>query len=113
MTNQVGEAPLPAAFQRGLVTRRSLLGVGAAGLLAACTGKSGRPKPTADRSAREAIVNWSNWPDYIDVSNDGLSHPTLTEFTATSGITVHYTEDYYDNCLLYTSPSPRNGLLAR
>src|SRR6478752_10713860 len=111
MTTQTDEAPPSAAFRRGLVTRRALLGLGAAGVLAACTGKSARPKqsttPTADRSSREAIVNWSNWPDYIDVSDDGLSHPTLTQFTAATGITVHYTEDYYDNEKFYAEVAPQ------
>jgi spermidine/putrescine transport system substrate-binding protein len=111
LTNQADEAPLSAAFRRGLLTRRALFGLGAAGVLAACTGTSGRPKqstpPTANRSSRETIVNWSNWPDYIDVSDDGLSHPTLTRFTAATGITVHYTEDYYDNEKFYAKVAPQ------
>ena len=69
----------------------------------------GKPSTTAaaDRSVREPIVNWSNWPDYIDVSDDALSHPTLTAFTAATGITVHYTEDYYDNEEFYTEVAPQ------
>lgn len=102
---------MSAAWQRGLITRRALLGLGAAGALAACTSSSGRPKgsatPSADRSSREPIVNWSNWPDYIDVSDDGLSHPTLTDFTKATGITVHYTEDYYDNEKFFAEVAPQ------
>jgi spermidine/putrescine transport system substrate-binding protein len=90
---------------RGLVSRRSaLIGLGVAGLLAACD-RSGRPAatrsatstPTASRSAHEAVVNWSNWPDYIDVDGDTGAHPTLAAFAKQTGIKVNYTADLNDN----------------
>ena len=93
------------ALLRGLVSRRTALaglGLGLAGLLAACTGPSQHAgeqpddhRAPADLSAIEKVVNWSNWPDYIDVDDD--THPTLDDFTKQTGITVHYTEDLNDN----------------
>jgi spermidine/putrescine transport system substrate-binding protein len=92
------------ALLRGLVSRRTALtgmGLGLAGLLAACTGSTTHPSAASttpaitDFSDVEKVVNWSNWPDYIDVDND--THPTLDAFTKQSGITVHYTEDLNDN----------------
>src|SRR6202044_3239883 len=89
---------------RGLTQprRRDVLGLGglaAAGLaLAACSGGAGAPKaPVAH--AQNAVarfwasqkqhghVNFANWPLYIDTGRK-----TLEEFTATTGITVSYTE---------------------
>ena len=83
-----------AAFLRGLTTRRSLmtgaLGLGATAALAACgsAGKgtaSGSATPSAsaakDLSDTEKVVNWSNWTQYIDVSDDEKSRPTLDAFT--------------------------------
>ena len=101
---------LTPALVRGLISRRAALGgmgLGLAGLLAACTGSShnssSAAQPSAaptDRSDLEKVVNWSNWPDYIDVDKD--SHPTLDDFTKQSGITVRYTEDLNDNEEFFT-----------
>ncbi len=89
---------------RGLTQprRRDVLGLGglaAAGLaLAACSG-GGSPKPLPVAHAQNAVarfwaaqkqhghVNFANWPLYIDTGRK-----TLQEFTATTGITVSYTE---------------------
>jgi len=106
---------LPTPLQRGLVSRRTALvgagGLALTGVLSACTGSSAARKPSTtpavDRSDREPIVNWSNWPDYIDVGDDGLSHPTLTAFTRATGITVRYTEDYSDNEKFYAEVAPQ------
>ena len=82
------------------VSRRGMLVAGGmAGLLSACR-SDGSPvtEPSrADMSAQEKTVNWSNWPDYIDVGDDLGVHPTLDRFTRRTGIRVNYTEDYYDN----------------
>jgi spermidine/putrescine transport system substrate-binding protein len=110
-----GREPIPVtpALLRGLVSRRTALaglGLGFAsvtGLLAACTGpakkgSSGAPASAApaDLSDTEKVANWSNWPDYIDVDND--THPSLDDFTKQTGVTVHYTEDLYDNEEFFT-----------
>ncbi len=90
---------------RGLTQprRRDVLGLGglaAAGLaLAACSGGGGSPGKAPVVHAQNAVarfwaaqkqhghVNFANWPLYIDTG-----HQTLQEFTATTGITVSYTE---------------------
>jgi spermidine/putrescine transport system substrate-binding protein len=116
---------LRAALMRGLVSRRSAMmgaaGVGAAAFLAACgsAGKnpsnggasgSGAPARTAaaaqDMSDAEKVVNWSNWTEYIDTSEDGKSRPSLEAFQKKSGIKVNYTEDYLDNDEFYAKVRP-------
>ena len=117
---------LRAALMRGLVSRRSAMmgaaGVSAAAFLAAC-GSSGKspasggagvtgsaPAKTAaaakDLSDTEKVVNWSNWTEYIDVSEDEKSRPTLEAFTKQTGIQVKYTEDYLDNDEFYAKVRP-------
>jgi len=91
----------PSPARSGLLTRRELLvGGGLATLLAACDWAGSDPGPTVsrtDRSAEENVVDWSNWPDYIDVGDDAGDYPTLRSFTDKTGIRVNYTTDYYDN----------------
>lgn len=108
-----------AALARGLTTRRSLM-TGAFGLgalaLTGCgsegtgTRASGGATPSAkaaeDLSDTEKIVNWSNWTQYIDVSDDEKSRPSLDAFTQKTGITVNYTEDYNDNDEFYAKVRP-------
>lgn len=80
------------------VSRRGvLLGGGLATVLAACSETRAPDTSRADLSAFEEVVNWSNWPDYIDVGANLGDHPTLSDFTGRTGIRVNYTEDYYDN----------------
>lgn len=97
---------------RGLISRRAALaGLGAFGLGAALTGCRGsRPVlgPAAagpDYSDIEKVVNWSNWPDYIDTDSTG--HPTLRAFTRATGVTVNYTEDYQDNEEFFAQVRPQ------
>ncbi|GAB1327253.1 ABC transporter substrate-binding protein [Streptomyces sennicomposti] len=94
---------------RTALTRRSLLRTGAGGALAvgglgalsACgipaAGKAQGGTATEDHSAKEKTVNFSNWPEYIDVDDSGKHHPTLETFTRQTGIQVRYTEDINDN----------------
>ncbi|MEW1777576.1 spermidine/putrescine ABC transporter substrate-binding protein [Streptomyces sp. NPDC086777] len=90
---------------RAALARRSFLGgalaVGGAGALSACgipaAGKSQGGVSADDHSATEKIVNFSNWPEYIDVDDSGKTHPTLNAFRKRTGITVKYTEDINDN----------------
>ena len=76
------------SFVRG--ASLSAMALGAPGLLAACgtdaqtqTEESCR---STDRSAEQKVLNFANWPEYIDV--DGNKMPTLEDFERTSGITV-------------------------
>ncbi|WP_234536073.1 ABC transporter substrate-binding protein [Streptomyces shenzhenensis] len=90
---------------RAALARRSFLGgalaVGGAGALSACgipaAGKSQGGVSADDHSATEKVVNFSNWPEYIDVDDSGKVHPTLDAFRKRTGITVKYTEDINDN----------------
>jgi spermidine/putrescine transport system substrate-binding protein len=124
----MAERPVPeqlspvmrAALLRGLTSRRSMMagafGLGATAALAACgsAGKGATPSGSAARTAAaakdmsdtEKVVNWSNWTQYIDVSDDEKSRPTLDEFTKQTGIKVNYTEDYNDNDEFYAKVRP-------
>ncbi|MEU6481542.1 spermidine/putrescine ABC transporter substrate-binding protein [Streptomyces sp. NPDC047017] len=94
---------------RAAPTRRSLLRAGAGttlalgglGTLAGCgipaAGRTQDDTAAEDHSAREKTVNFSNWPEYIDVDGSGKRHPTLEAFTRRTGIKVTYTEDINDN----------------
>jgi spermidine/putrescine transport system substrate-binding protein len=105
------------ALLRGLVSRRTLLqGVGGVALtagLAAC-GTSGTSKTVSakdqsakDLSATQKVVNWSNWPVYIDVDDKTKKRPTLDAFTAKTGIKVNYVEDYNDNDEFFAKVKPQ------
>ena len=125
----MGELPTPdltspvlrAALLRGLTTRRAVvtgaLGLGTTAALTACGSEgtdegataSGTPsaKAAQDASDTEKVVNWSNWPEYIDVDEDTGEHPSLEAFTAASGITVNYNEDYNDNDEFFAKVRPQ------
>ena len=113
-----------AAMARGLLSRRTAM-AGMAGLagvagLAACgsAGKNptagstggattkGRVKSVADKSDTDKVVNWSNWPEYIDVDDLTQSRPTLDAFAKAASIKVNYTEDYNDNDEFYAKVRP-------
>ncbi|MFT4108535.1 spermidine/putrescine ABC transporter substrate-binding protein [Propionicimonas sp.] len=113
--------PLLTSFARAAISRRSALagiaGVAAAGLLSAC-GSPGRnatasgsgsasptPREATDLSDTEKVVNWSNWPEYIDIGAKG-NHPSIDAFTKQSGITVNYNEDYNDNDEFFAKVRP-------
>ncbi|MFI9807978.1 spermidine/putrescine ABC transporter substrate-binding protein [Streptomyces sp. NPDC052301] len=94
---------------RAALTRRSLLRASAGGALAAgglgALSACGIPAATRtqggvsadDHSAKEKVVNFSNWPEYIDVDDKGKRHPTLDAFARRTGIQAKYTEDINDN----------------
>ncbi|MFD8953881.1 polyamine ABC transporter substrate-binding protein [Streptomyces xanthophaeus] len=104
---------------RGALTRRSLLrasGVGAltvAGLssLTACgippAKREGEAVASDDHSEQEKEINFSNWTEYMDTSEDEKSRPTLEEFTKRTGIKVKYTEDINDNVEFFGKIRPQ------
>ena len=119
MSDQVPSV-FQAALARGLVSRRTAM-AGMAGLagvagLAACGSAGKTPAPGATTKARikaatdtsdtDKLVNWSNWPAYMDVNEKTKSHPTLDAFTKKTGIKVNYTEDYNDNDEFYAKVRP-------
>ncbi|OKI07187.1 ABC transporter substrate-binding protein [Streptomyces sp. CB02923] len=115
-TRQPGSLSPPelAAVRRSLtdgrmaMTRRSLLRASAAGAfasggvgaLSACgippAGRTDAGR-SEDHSGPEKRVVFSNWTEYLDVSDDGRRRPTLDAFTRRTGIAVKYTEDVNDN----------------
>ncbi|WP_329174161.1 polyamine ABC transporter substrate-binding protein [Streptomyces sp. NBC_01477] len=114
--------PLRAAMQRsmtggrGAMGRRTLLraaGLGAAGAagLTACgipaAGRTGDSVASTDHSAQEKTVDFSNWTEYIDVSDDGKHRPTLEAFAKRTGIKVKYTEDINDNVEFFGKIKPQ------
>ena len=119
MSDQVPSA-IQVAWARGLMTRRTAMagmaGVSGLAALAACgspgTGTAVGAKPknlvkaAPDLSATEKLVNWSNWPSYMDVDEKTKKHPTLDAFTKQTGIKVSYTEDYNDNNEFYAKVRP-------
>ena len=97
------------SVDRPSVDRRAFLrGVGAAGmalslpeLLAACGTKGSKQSAKScvskDSSATDKNLNFSNWPEYIDVSDNGKRMPSLEKFMRQSGIKVAYNTDINDN----------------
>ncbi|MGR4884167.1 spermidine/putrescine ABC transporter substrate-binding protein [Streptomyces sp. LARHCF249] len=105
---------------RGALTRRSLLrasGVGALTLggLSALAGCGIPPAKregdsaaaSDDHSAQEKEINFSNWTEYMDTSDDEKTRPTLEEFTRRTGIEVKYTEDINDNVEFFGKIRPQ------
>ena len=101
-----------AGTMRSSVSRRRIIqaaGLGSAAMLAAAcgagaddaaAGDSSGPAvaPSArDQSDTDKVVNWSNWPLYIDINDDTGERPSLEAFQKDTGITVTYTEDINDN----------------
>jgi spermidine/putrescine transport system substrate-binding protein len=82
------------------LTRRQLVQRGAAGvtllslpnLLAACGGGDG-----GSSDAVKDVLNFANWPLYIDVDEKTKKHPSLDQFTQDTGIKVNYFEEINDN----------------
>ncbi|MFB7917833.1 PotD/PotF family extracellular solute-binding protein [Streptomyces sp. NPDC056061] len=105
---------------RGALTRRSLLrasapgalALGGLGTLSACgippaKRETGAAAASDDHSAEEKQVNFSNWTEYMDVTDDGKHRPTLETFTQRTGIKVKYTEDINDNVEFFGKIKPQ------
>jgi len=85
----------------------SAVALGSPSLLAAC-GTEGAQQTTEtcqsqDRSGSEKTLNFSNWPEYIDVTTKKVNGkkqtvmPTLMAFEEQTGIKVTYNTDINDN----------------
>ncbi|MBY8879487.1 polyamine ABC transporter substrate-binding protein [Actinacidiphila acidipaludis] len=101
---------------RGALARRSLLRAGALGAVATAgltgcgipaAGRTGSSTTSTDHSATEKVVDFSNWTEYIDVTDDGKHRPTLEAFTKRTGIKVNYTEDINDNVEFFGKIKPQ------
>ncbi len=99
-----------AGMMQSSVSRRRVLaaaGISGAALVAtACgaggdaTGAAGGPASAAaaqDMSDSEKVVNWSNWPLYLDIDDATGTYPSLEVFKEATGVSVTYTEDVNDN----------------
>jgi spermidine/putrescine transport system substrate-binding protein len=118
--NRTRRAALNAALSRRSLLRGIAVGGAAfagAQVLAACGVKGATPTvpssqavghaAATDYSDTEKVVNFSNWPAYIDVaSNNSNDHPTLDAFTKQTGIKVNYNEEINDNNDFYTKIDP-------
>ncbi len=97
-------SPVSGVRNTGLSRRGFLRGVGATGaaaagasLLAACGSDSGGTSDTG--ASDEKILNFANWPLYIDTKrvNGEKVYPTLEGFQDQTGIKVNYSEPVNDN----------------
>jgi spermidine/putrescine transport system substrate-binding protein len=87
------------------MTRDQLLRRGAAGLtvlslptlLAACGGGGGGE---ASGELKD-VLNFANWPLYIDIDEETKERPTLNKFTEETGIKVNYFEEINDNATYF------------
>ncbi|MDW6057050.1 spermidine/putrescine ABC transporter substrate-binding protein [Streptomyces sp. FXJ1.4098] len=117
--------PQIAAIRRSMtsgrmaLTRRSLLRAGSAGAfaigglgaLSGCgippAGRAEADNASEDHSDDEKRLNFSNWTEYMDVTDDNKHRPTLDEFQRRTGITVKYTEDINDNVEFFGKIKPQ------
>lgn len=116
---QVAAMRRSMANGRGALTRRSMLratGVGALTIggiasLSACgippAKREGDGPASTDFSAKEKRLSFSNWTQYIDISEDEKHRPTLEAFTKRTGIKVKYTEDINDNVEFFGKIKPQ------
>ncbi|WP_314176981.1 polyamine ABC transporter substrate-binding protein [Streptomyces winkii] len=117
--------PVRKAWERSLtsgraaMSRRRLLSLGSLALggaaLTACGippaegGRGGNdPEDTPDYSKKERVLNFANWPLYIDVDDKNKKkRPTLDRFAKQQGIKVKYVEDINDNNEFYGKIKPQ------
>ncbi|MFD9222062.1 PotD/PotF family extracellular solute-binding protein [Streptomyces sp. NPDC060064] len=104
---------------RGALSRRAMLRAGGIGALtigglaslSACgippAKREGGAQASDDHSDQEKQISFSNWTEYMDVSEDEKSRPTLNEFTKRTGIKVKYTEDINDNVEFFGKIQPQ------
>ncbi|MGP3981195.1 polyamine ABC transporter substrate-binding protein [Streptomyces sp. KR80] len=100
---------------RGMLGRRTFLGAAGAvagmGALSACgippAGKESEGGKSSDASDKEKVVNFSNWPLYIDVDEKTKRRPSLEAFTKRTGIKVKYKQDINDNNEFFGKVKPQ------
>jgi spermidine/putrescine transport system substrate-binding protein len=112
MIKQVEPAQQITEMIKSSVSRRRVMqaaGLGGAVMVAAACGAGGddgssaaaSPASATDQSATDKVVNWSNWPGYLDVNEESGDYPSLKAFEAQTGIAVTYTDDVNDNNEFY------------
>jgi len=84
------------------ISRRRALQLGAAAGAAAFLGAT----TTSRTVAQEPVTGgfkMATWIGYIDIGEDGVSHPSLDRFTAETGVTVDYQEAVNSNDEFFAS----------
>ncbi len=62
------------------------------------SGATSTPNQTGSPGSSPAgMVDWANWPLYIDIDDETGAYPTIEKFTAETGIAVNYQEAINDN----------------
>lgn len=112
MTNERDDLPLYRGLTQRRLSRRDVMryagaGAGAAALasiLGACAVSSSRQSSDEgasvwDNAKKAGVLNFANWPLYIDVEhkNGQTIHPSLDKFTQDTGIKVNYKTVISDN----------------
>ena len=99
-----------------------LLGLGAgaasAGALLSACGVSGQKHPSSAASVskqaqsywagkkKTGVVNWAQWPLYIDVGASKSDHPSINQFQKKNGIKVNYYEVIQDDPSFFAKIRP-------
>lgn len=78
------------------VSRRRALQLGAAAGAAAFLGSTSAARVAAQEPVTGSF-KMATWIGYIDIGEDGVSHPSLERFTAETGVTVDYQEAVNSN----------------
>jgi spermidine/putrescine transport system substrate-binding protein len=105
----------PRVSRRGFLRGASLAGLAAASpaLLSACGTKSSVQTAEScvskDLSSSQKLLNFSNWPEYIDITDDGKHMPTLEAFEKQTGIKVTYNTDINANTEFFQKVSNQLG----
>jgi spermidine/putrescine transport system substrate-binding protein len=113
-TSGTGAAATSAASSQAAAGGSSGSGTASSASSASAGGPAGTSGPATssapsvpDTSDTDKVVNWSSWPEYIDVDpKDANKHPTIDAFTAKTGIKVKYTEDVNDNDQYFAKIQP-------
>lgn len=108
--------------RENVINRRDLLRYAGAGAtlatLAACGVSGAGKKQATGASLQDQIasywkgkvktgeVNWAQWPLYIDVGKNKSDHPSIDQFTAATGIKVHYSEVIQDDDSFFAQVQP-------
>ncbi|RZU13286.1 spermidine/putrescine transport system substrate-binding protein [Kribbella rubisoli] len=103
--------------RRAVLKGMSLSALGAGGVLAGCGIPPARQSAdsciSTDMSGSQKTLNFSNWPSYMDESDEKVNGktvlPTLEDFQKQSGITVTYTADVNDNAEFYAKVRDQLG----
>jgi len=107
----------PVMGRRTVLKGLSLSALGLGGVLTGCgipaAKQSAGSCVSTDESATQKLLNFSNWPSYMDEADEKVNGqtvlPTLNDFQRQSGIKVTYTTDVNDNAEFYAKVRDQLG----